>query len=844
MKRETDPVIVIIATSMNRTEMFIQQSLRSVYEQEDVNPKAIFVVDDNKKQSPDDRYSTEYHNIKKKVKEFRKEFLSKKLNIPEDSIPQNYFHTTVIPNTRTHGNSGTGPWNTAAFRAMSFGKTNYLAFLDDDDEWAPSYLKKCLAQTERDKYRKRKEFVAAVISGVLRKEPVREMEMIPSQETFTRNHFFAGNPGFQGSNMFIQLKTFWSIGGFDESMASATDRDLALRLIEYANVLEYPKFKFIDECLVIHHVHPAGRVTSDPHKKQKGLDIFYRKYLHLMDESTREKSLERANRLFDYTLSMSQNNYSGQEEVKSLQPTEDEVKSQPEPQPFNLLIGLISDSTSNVREFLKSFMQTPHKSPMKDYQIVILENTSDEYRLRPIIQYFKGIKKLNVHLITIEQQEKDCSDFPFHMLFKKEDISGKSIAFSRSLLQWYLSRRAKKIFDNDCVCWIVDDDHMLEGLFTDRNNTSITVRQPDFLEEISRLKENSISDVVLGTVTDAPPLPFLSSVRTQLVDMYFNLSWFARQCPEEGFQCKYHDNHQFIRDCRDFYYDLSSDGYTHLEAPFWWFPLEKETPTIYDAFEEFLEEIILVGKGVNVFRPIVTDDSKWGNVTGESILRGGNTLVFDPDALRLPNFSPRIDWNGQTIVLRRSDFIWAILQKYIYKRKIHEIVLPLRHHRRLQNSSFIFNEEKLVSDIYGLVFYRTIISLLAEKDIHALSERDIRKAANTFKSKLKETITKLKINNLRSQFLSWRIIHILGDYKNWWFDNKYRPQLNNNIQKALSTVRSLEYEIGKRKFQMFLKSVEKNGNRCDAAVFRNFLEDIKRIMEELPKPDNSSKAFR
>lgn len=636
MKKKTDPIIVIIATSMNRTDMLIQRSLRSVYEQEDVNPKAIFIVDDNEKQSQDDRHSMEFHEIRKKVKLFRKEFLSEKLNLLADSIPQNYFHTTVIPNTRTHGNSGTGPWNTAAFRAVNFGMSNFLAFLDDDDEWMPSYLKKCLNETCFEEYQNRKEFVAAVISGILRKEPNRETKMIPNQETFTRDRFFAGNPGFQGSNMFIRLRTYWSIGGFDESMASATDRDLALRLIEYVNVRKSPKFKFISECLVIHHVHPAGRVTSDPSKKQKGLDVFYRKYLHLMNEGTREKSLERANRLFGYTLLKSRKNCSGQEVIKSLRPMEVEEKNQPESQPFNLLIGLISDSTSNVREFLKKFMQTPHKSLMKDYQIVILENTSDEYRLRPIIQYFKGIKKLNVHLITIEQQEKDCSDFSHYSLFEKEDISEKSIAFSRSLLQWYLSRRTRKIFDNDCVCWIVDDDSMLESLFTDINNNTITIHQPDFLAEISRLKRHGDYDVVLGTVTDAPPLPFMSSVRTQLLDMYFNLCWFTGQSPEDNFRCNYHDNLQFIRGCRDFYYDLSSDSFTHLEAPFWWFPLEKETQKIYEAFEEFLEEIILVGKGVNIFRPIVMDDSKWGNVAGESILRGGNTLVFDPAALQLP----------------------------------------------------------------------------------------------------------------------------------------------------------------------------------------------------------------
>ena len=245
----------------------------------------------------------------------------------------------------------------------------------------------------------------------------------------------------------------------------------------------------------------------------------------------------------------------------------------------------------------------------------------------------------------------------------------------------------------------------------------------------------------------------------------------------------------------------------------------------------FLEEIVSMGKGVNIFRPIVLDKSQWGEIQGESFFRGGNTLVFNPDALDIPNLSPKIDRNGDAIVLRRSDFIWAIIQKYVFERKIYEALLPMRHHRRLQDSSFVFNENKLARDIFGLVFYRTLVTLLKQKEIDSITDNDMRKAVKGFKRKWRETIIKLKINNLRSQFLAWRVIHLLNDYGHWWFENEYRPHLNDKIQRALFTMKSLKYEIGKRKFQRFVRSIAKDGHLCNEDTIRDFLNEIKEVIK-------------
>ena len=252
---------------MKRTDLLIERSLRSVYQQKKVNPKEIFIIDDNIKNESSDYYSTEYHNIKWRVHNFRKEFLKKKFN--DGVVPEWYFHTTVLPNKRTQGNSGTGAWNTALYQSIMYGKNNYIAILDDDDEWNEHYLKRCLEETKIENKESNKGFVLAVMTCINRREKERDILLKIDENNFKINNFYIGNPGFQGSNIFIRLREFLKLGCFDESLKSTTDRDVAIRLIELKNTLGYPKFKFIAEPLVIHHAENENRITAI-YKKKKG----------------------------------------------------------------------------------------------------------------------------------------------------------------------------------------------------------------------------------------------------------------------------------------------------------------------------------------------------------------------------------------------------------------------------------------------------------------------------------------------------------------------------------------------------------------------------------------------
>jgi len=438
----------------------------------------------------------------------------------------------------------------------------------------------------------------------------------------------------------------------------------------------------------------------------------------------------------------------------------------------------------------------------------------------------KGIK---IELVKIEQQKIICKTYPFHCFFEEEKTNKKSIAFSRSLLQWIVYNRSNELFNSNCVALIIDDDNMFNNLNYDDVDGKTIIHNQDFLSLISYFKYNDKKiDAILGTVTDAPPLPFLSSLRTQILDLVFNLKWFMSQNPEKIFDRNIRHNLSFMENNRDFYYDLSSEYYEHLECPFWWYPIEEECKTNFEAFKAFLKEISLICKGTNVFRPIILRNHSWGAIIGESIYRGGNTIIYDLEMLKIPNVIANISKDNKKLLHRRSDFNWAIINKYIFNKKIYEITIPLRHHRRLQTSTIIINQEKLSSDLIGMVFYRTLEEIL-RKRFEKNKEKTYKDAVNLFQKIYRDYIKRLKINITRTEFLLKTAITILENKKFWWYKNEYRPNLNDNIQKALYSLKTLSYEISKRRMQEYIKSISKDGYLINKNIYIDVINKIEEI---------------
>lgn len=129
----------------------------------------------------------------------------------------------VIPNRRVRG--AAGAWNTGLdhLACRTFG--GFVAILDDDDTWDDDHVAvnlRVAAQNDAN----------LVVAG---------LRMIVGGTESTRpllgrlhdRDFLVGNPGWQGSNTFVEFALLRAIGGFHDGLVSLNDRDLAIRLLRH-----------------------------------------------------------------------------------------------------------------------------------------------------------------------------------------------------------------------------------------------------------------------------------------------------------------------------------------------------------------------------------------------------------------------------------------------------------------------------------------------------------------------------------------------------------------------------------------------------------------------------------
>lgn len=269
-------VTVIIATSMKRTDWLINRSLLSVYKQQEINAKYIdiLVIDDN-------RDTDEFEKIKKSITQLRGV-----LGFNSDE-----FCTRVLKNMRSKFQSGTGAWNTGIIEAYKNNPTGYISILDDDDEYLSHHLATCISKIKRHTVGVFQSLQWYNTDGTKFRFPLNIDEMKPS-------FFFVGNPGVQGSNMFIKTTSLVKINMFDENLPNTTDRDLMIRFL--SSLSEKDKIYVSDSVTVIHYNHNKPKVNNNLTLKQVGLDLFFMKYRNRFNESEFKASIKRAKSLFNY----------------------------------------------------------------------------------------------------------------------------------------------------------------------------------------------------------------------------------------------------------------------------------------------------------------------------------------------------------------------------------------------------------------------------------------------------------------------------------------------------------------------------------------------------------------
>lgn len=162
---------------------------------------------------------------------------------------------------------------------IQLAKGEYIAFLDDDDEWFPDKTKK-----QVDFFEKNLDFSAVSCSYLINVNDKTHEVIIPQVITFDDllwdNYF--------GSFSFCMVRhnVFEKIGLLDENLPSCQDWDFWLR------VMQRFKVGIIPEYLVVYHRHNQQRISSMPQGKVAGIEGIYYKYKKYMNKECQRQHLK------------------------------------------------------------------------------------------------------------------------------------------------------------------------------------------------------------------------------------------------------------------------------------------------------------------------------------------------------------------------------------------------------------------------------------------------------------------------------------------------------------------------------------------------------------------------
>ena len=463
--------------------------------------------------------------------------------------------------------------------------------------------------------------------------------------SLNKSSFLAKNPHIQGSNTFIKLSTLLKAGCFDEAMNSTTDRDFFTRVMALN-----PHYEIINEVLVdVDASNARPRLTNNSDGKKASLSYFYSKYSGIMSNEDEVSFFERAKRFTNLEKC----------DVCSFLPKEKGDTFSIEERSFDkrVVFGfIVSDEAIGLR-LLKEIWNFRNL----DKAIVILSNLEN-----PSKDFLNETNKANVILISLDEAKKiGCS--LEHLKYLKDILKapGKitDIAISRSILHESLLKNSKA----DDVIWILDDDMELKYLV--RKNGSFISENIDIQSVLARYNDHF--DAVIGSYSGDAPLPTLSVLRTSLLDFVYQTSFHKTS----NFRTDIYDN-------RDYYYDLSVQ-HIGLETP-----LKSDAKSLDEVFSGKATSRKLFVKELNEFTPYS---------------RGGNTIIFNREILKIPNISPRF---GKQVA-RRSDYFW-VQQAEQSGFKIIGSSFATLHSKTPKEFNLNVEKDKLLKDLLGSSFTKAI----------------------------------------------------------------------------------------------------------------------------------------
>jgi glycosyltransferase involved in cell wall biosynthesis len=205
-------------------------------------------------------------------------------HITRDAAEQSGLKGILVV-ANSHAKGASGARNTGAAHATC----EILAFLDDDDEWLPSYLSQAVGQLDWSKLDVVcTDLLCQFDDGVDRLSKSAPDRLAPDL-------FLTRNPGLGGSNLIIRRSLYCEIDGFDESLPSCNDKDFGIRLSLHGGV----RYLNLQQRLVRFYQHTGPKLGTPASEAMRvGIRRFYDLHARRMNETQRQQYRDMARRFF------------------------------------------------------------------------------------------------------------------------------------------------------------------------------------------------------------------------------------------------------------------------------------------------------------------------------------------------------------------------------------------------------------------------------------------------------------------------------------------------------------------------------------------------------------------
>ncbi|HMN97675.1 MAG TPA: glycosyltransferase [Phycisphaerales bacterium] len=664
-------VAALIATC-GRFDLLFERALPSILGQTRLPDLLLIVVDISKDALPD----SELESLRQEIRARCGHALS----------------VHVLRNRRTAPRAA-GAWNTGIDHLhrdpeiIQMCDRWFVAILDDDDAWAPDHVQLCL------------EAIAAgdlnmVASGLVRHldpDDPGHRHSIPSS-LCARTQFIEGQH-MQGSNLFVRLDVLLQAGLFDEHLPSCTDRDLCIRLAALPSL----RFGSTSRHTVHHYADGRADRLSAPGSPAKieGLNRFWRKYAPCFDEAARVEMAERALKLFGWRPP----------EPVPVDATDPPLLSNDGQ--LGLIVGFVTDAVPrrHVEGLLEDLRVLQERADVPLLRVIVVENGPiPEDGRRPLHDLVSACREqgLGIELISIERQR---SDWKRGALVDTPDPAHARlpIAVSRTVLHVYVAHEAAR--HPGAAAWILDDDKRLHVRVSVGPGTADRP-SPD-IAALLALRDSRVH-VVIGPDTEAAPLPFVATVRGQLLDLDRQLAMLAVASPNDAWLDLTAEDFATRALLPESYYDLSRQP-EHLETPFTVAPPASHV-TCLEVLEHTASRVHRLLAGEAVLRPLAIDPGALAlDAAVESVQRGGSTIFFDPThLLAYPQTLARF---GDRFVRRSDMLVTQLMRDQMGLRIVQHASAGVRHDRSCTDRCGL-DDSVMADDVLGYALHRSLDDLM------------------------------------------------------------------------------------------------------------------------------------